>query len=230
MDLIMEIARKHNLYVIEDTAQAHFAEYKGKLAGTMGDVGTFSFYPGKNLGAYGDAGAIITNDDDFAEKCRMYVNHGALKKHHHEMEGINSRMDGIQAAILSVKLKYIKDWNQKRLEKALFYNRLLEDIPQIKTPKIKESSKHIFHVYAILAENRDELKKHLEEKGVGTQIHYPTMLPFMPAYSYLNHKFSDFSKAFSFQNKLLSLPLYPEITTKEIEFIAVCIKEFYQNN
>ena len=224
---VKEICDKYNLFLIEDCAQAHFAEYKGQKVGTFGIAATFSFYPGKNLGAYGDAGAIITNDGLLAEKCRMYANHGALKKHQHEIEGINSRLDGLQAAILSVKLKYIDEWNQKRLENALLYNALLKDISQIVTPKIKKNSMHIFHVYCIQAERKDELKTYLLENGIETQIHYPTMLPFMPAYKYLNYNSKDFPKAFSLQDKLLSLPMYPELNIKQIEFICAKIKSFY---
>jgi dTDP-4-amino-4,6-dideoxygalactose transaminase len=223
----MNIAKKYNLYIIEDCAQSHFSEYNGKKVGTFGIAATFSFYPGKNLGAYGDAGAIITDNNELANKCRMFANHGALKKHHHEIEGINSRLDGLQAAILTAKLKYIDEWNQKRLENALLYNELLKDIPQIITPKIKKEVKHTFHVYCIQAENRDELKTYLYENGIETQIHYPTMLPFMPAYKYLNYKHTDFPKAHSVQDKLLSLPMYPELTKDKIKSIISKIKEFY---
>jgi dTDP-4-amino-4,6-dideoxygalactose transaminase len=228
MERIMYIAKKYNLYVVEDCAQAHFSEFKGKKVGTFGIAATFSFYPGKNLGAYGDAGAIITNNKQLAEKCRMYANHGALTKHNHEIEGINSRLDGLQAAILSVKLKYIDEWNKKRLESALLYNELLKSIPQVITPKIKKESKHIFHVYCIQAENRDVLKTNLYENGIETQIHYPTMLPFLPAYKYLNYTISDFPNAYKIQNKILSLPMYPELDKNEIIFIANKIKEIYK--
>jgi dTDP-4-amino-4,6-dideoxygalactose transaminase len=228
MERIMNIAKKYNLYIIEDCAQSHFSEYNGKKVGTFGIAATFSFYPGKNLGAYGDAGAIITGNNELANKCRMFANHGALKKHHHEIEGINSRLDGLQAAILTAKLKYIDEWNQKRLENALLYNELLKDIPQIITPKIKKEVKHTFHVYCIQAENRDELKTYLYENGIETQIHYPTMLPFMPAYKYLKHKHTDFPKAYSVQDKLLSLPMYPELTKDEIKSIVSKVNEFYK--
>jgi len=227
MDNIMAIAKKHNLYIIEDCAQAHFAEFKGQKVGTFGIASTFSFYPGKNLGAYGDAGAIITDDDELANKCRMFSNHGALVKHHHEIEGINSRLDGLQAAILSVKLKYIDKWNQKRLENAIIYNELLEEISQIRKPKIKKYSNHIFHVFCIQAVRRDELKSYLFGNGIETQIHYPQMLPFMPAYNYLMIANEDFQEAFSMQDKILSLPMYPELMRENIAFIVSTIKEFY---
>lgn len=230
MDPILDIARKHNLYVIEDTAQAHFAEYKGKLAGTMGDVGTFSFYPGKNLGAYGDAGAIITNNDDLAEKMRMFANHGALKKHNHKMEGINSRLDGLQAAILSVKLRHILDWNEKRRNVASLYSELLAKNESIITPEIRGKSKHVFHVYCIRTGNRDKLKSILEDQGVSTAIHYPTALPFLEAYEYLNHKPEDFPVAHRTQSEILSLPIFPELGSENIEFVTQKIIEYEFNN
>jgi len=214
------------IYIIEDCAQAHFAEFKEKKVGTFGVASTFSFYPGKNLGAYGDAGAIITNDDGLAEKCRMYANHGALKKHNHLIEGINSRLDGLQAAVLNVKLKYIDEWNRKRLQNALMYNELLKGLPNIKTPKIRENVSHIFHIYCIVVERRDELKNYLSENGIETQIHYPTMLPFMPAYKYLNHNYEDFPRAYAIQDKILSLPMYPELSNEDIMFIVNVITKF----
>lgn len=226
---IMKIAKDNNLYLIEDCAQAHFAEYKGQKVGKFGNAATFSFYPGKNLGAYGDAGAIITNNDELAEKCRMYANHGALKKHHHQIEGINSRLDGLQAAILSVKLKYIDDWNEKRFQNALFYNALLKDIPGLRTPLVRKDSKHIFHVYCIQVVDREKLIINLAGNGIDTQIHYPTMLPFMPAYSYLNYSYKDFPTAYMIQDKILSLPMYPELRKEEIEYIAKVINQFYLN-
>ena len=223
MDPILDIARKHNLYVIEDTAQAHFAKYKGKLAGTMGDVGTFSFYPGKNLGAYGDAGAIITNSVELAEKIRMFANHGAFQKHNHKMEGINSRLDGLQAAILSVKLKYIQKWNEKRRKVASLYSELLAKNESIKTPIIRDNSQHVFHVYCVKTEDRDKLKGTLEEQGVKTAIHYPTALPFLEAYEYLNHKQEDYPVAHQTQSEILSLPIFPEISELQIEYIIQTI-------
>ncbi len=225
MDTISDICRRRNLHLIEDCAQAHFAEYKGKRVGTFGTAGTFSFYPGKNLGAYGDAGAIITDDDDLAVRMKMFANHGALKKHSHEMEGINSRMDGLQAAILSVKLPFIDEWNRKRNANALIYNRLLKDTDVI-TPVIRPYSFHIFHVYEIRAKKRDELKNFLHAEGVEPAIHYPTALPFMKAYSYLGHKPEDFPVAHQYQSEILSLPMFPELTTQQIEYVAAKIKEF----
>jgi dTDP-4-amino-4,6-dideoxygalactose transaminase len=228
MDEMMAIAEKYNLYVIEDCAQAHFAQWKEQKVGTFGIAGTFSFFPGKNLGAYGDAGAIITNDDDFADKARIFANHGALKKHQHAFEGINSRLDGIQASILSVKLKYIDDWNNKRLKNANLYNRLLDGLDGITIPQIRDNVKHVFHLYVIRAENREALKKYLAERGVSTGIHYPAPLPLLAAYKYLNHTPSDFPVASDYMDKILSLPMFAELTVVQVEYIADAIKEFYR--
>ena len=184
------------------------------------------FFPGKNLGAYGDAGAIVSNDDEFAIQARMFANHGALKKHHHELEGINSRMDGIQAAILSVKLPHIYDWSQKRLDHAKTYNKLLNDCHFIKTPKIHTDVKHVFHLYVIRTENRNQLQKHLNENGISTGIHYPTPLPFLKAYDYLGHKSDDFPVAFKYKDEILSLPIFPELTEHMHEKIVEIINYF----
>lgn len=228
IDKVKKICDKHQLLLIEDCAQAHFAEYNGQKVGTFGIAGTFSFYPGKNLGAYGDAGAIITNDDDLAIKARIFANHGALQKHRHEIEGINSRMDAIQASILSVKLKYIDDWNNARLKNALIYNELLSDLHHIKTPKIREKSFHIFHLYVIKTKKRDELASYLKSQRIFTGIHYPTALPFLPAYKYLGHKSFEFPVAYQTQNEILSLPMYPELSSDQIEYVVNSIKKFFE--
>ncbi len=226
MDKIMKIANRHSIPVIEDCAQSHFSEFKGEKAGSIGIAGSFSFYPGKNLGAYGDAGCIITNNDELALKCKMYARHGALKKHSHEMEGINSRLDGIQAAILSAKLPHILDWTEKRINNSVIYNNLLIDNPHVVLPLVRPDSKHTFHLYVIKHEKRDALAEYLKEKGIETAIHYPVALPNMKAYQYLNHKKSDFPVSSANQDKILSLPMYPELTKEQIEYVCNCIKEF----
>jgi len=228
MDEIQKICDKRGLLLVEDCAQAHFATYKGRKAGTFGIAGTFSFYPGKNLGAYGDAGAMITNDENLARRALMFANHGSLRKHLHEIEGVNSRMDGIQAAVLNVKLKYIDEWNLARNKNAFIYNRLLSDVGQVKTPKIRENSFHIFHLYVIRIKKRDELADYLKTKGIDTGIHYPTALPFMPAYKYLGHKESDFPVAYEYQKEILSLPMFPELKEEQIQYITDAIKEFFK--
>jgi dTDP-4-amino-4,6-dideoxygalactose transaminase len=227
MNKILSLCDKYKLYLIEDCAQAHFVEYEGRKVGTFGIASSFSFYPGKNLGAYGDAGAIITNNDDLANKMRMYSNHGALVKHNHLIEGINSRLDGLQASVLNVKLKYIYQWNQERLDNALFYNELLKNLIEIKTPVIRNNSKHIFHIYCIRTEKRDELKKYLADNGIESAIHYPVALPNMPAYRYLNYKPTDFPISSDYQSRILSLPMYPELSNQQIRNVVDVIKRFY---
>ncbi len=227
MDEVMRIADKYKLPVIEDCAQSHFSEFKGKRVGTFGIAASFSFYPGKNLGAYGDAGAIITNDAALAEKCKMYARHGALKKHEHQIEGINSRLDGLQAAILSAKLSHILDWTAARIRCADAYDRLLSGIPEIVTPKRRENTRHSYHLYVIRAKNRDGLAKFLKERNIETAIHYPTALPNLKAYAYLGHIAEDFPVATAYQSQILSLPIYPEMTTAQMEYVAESIKSFY---
>lgn len=228
IEAIVALCKKHNLYLIEDCAQSHFSQYKERNAGSWGIAGTLSFYPGKNLGAYGDAGAIITNDDELAEKCRMFANHGALVKHQHQMEGINSRLDGLHAAILSAKLPFIDEWTENRIANASIYNEYLSDIPFVKTPKVRPNSRHTFHLYVILAERRNELATYLKSKGIETAIHYPTPLPFLPAYKHLSATPEDFPIAARYQNQILSLPMYPELTRDAIQYISQCISEFYR--
>lgn len=229
IETIEKICNENNILLIEDCAQSHFSEYKGKRAGLTGIAGSFSFYPGKNLGAYGDAGCIITNNDELADKFRMFATHGALKKHQHQIEGINSRLDGLQAAILDAKLPHILDWTEKRITNAGIYNEYLAGINQIVTPKVRPNSKHTFHLYVIRAEKRDELAAYLKENGVETAIHYPTILPLLPAYSYLNKSNVDFEVASSYQSQILSLPLYPELSREEIQYVAKCIADFYNS-
>jgi dTDP-4-amino-4,6-dideoxygalactose transaminase len=228
MDRIVSICKKHNIYLIEDCAQSHFSEFRGIKAGLHGIAGSFSFYPGKNLGAYGDAGCLITDDDALAEKCRMYANHGALKKPDHRIEGINSRLDALQAAILSAKLPYILKWTDARIANASLYDRCLSDIQGISLPKLRPESKHSYHLYVIRAERREGLMQYLKEKDIETVIHYPVALPNLPAYRYLGHQPSDFPVASRLQAEILSLPMYPELSAEMIEYIAGTIKSFYR--
>ena len=227
VDRIQEICSRHNLVMIEDCSQAHFAMIGGKQTGTFGLASTFSFYPGKNLGAYGDAGAVVTNDDELARKVRMYSSHGALVKHKHEMEGINSRLDGMRAAILSVKLPHVKKWNELRFRNASYLNEKLSGIKGIEVPKIRERSSHIFHLYVVKAERRDALQQHLKAHGIETAIHYPTPLPLLPAYGYLKHTASDFPVTSANQEKILSLPMFPELTKEQMDYTADVIRNFY---
>lgn len=224
---LKEICDRHNLFLIEDCAQAHFAEFKKQKVGTFGDLGTFSFFPGKNLGAYGDAGAIITNNDDLAEKVRMFANHGSLKKNEHRTEGVNSRLDGIQAAILKLKLKYIDSWTEERINNSKIYNDFLENIKEIELPKVRPNTKHVFHLYVIRAKNRDNLKNFLEDKGISTAIHYPCILPLLQIYQDLGYSKEEFLVSHKYQKEILSLPMYPELTKNQIKYIAEQIREFY---
>jgi dTDP-4-amino-4,6-dideoxygalactose transaminase len=227
IDAIKRICEARSLSLIEDCAQSHFSTFGGKYTGTFGLAGTFSFYPGKNLGAYGDAGAVITNDDDFARKARLFANHGSLQKHIHEIEGINSRMDSLQAVVLSAKLPHLDDWNKARHTHGLKYNSLLSSIYSVKCPKLRDNAFHIFHVYSIRVPKRDELADFLKTKGISTGIHYPVALPFMPAYAYMKHKPADFPVAHQCMGEILSLPMYPELSNGQIEYVAQSIKEFY---
>jgi dTDP-4-amino-4,6-dideoxygalactose transaminase len=233
MDSLLEVANKHNLFVIEDSAQAHLAEYKTengewKKAGTIGNLSTFSFYPGKNLGAYGDAGAIVTNDGVLAKKARMYANHGRISKYDHEFEGINSRMDGIQGAVLNVKLKYLPGWTEKRRKAADYYLGGLKGIQEIKLPFFDSKNKPVWHLFVIRTNKRDALLEFLMGKGISVGIHYPISLPNLKAYKYLKHIESDFPIASDYQNKLLSLPIFPEITKEEQDYVISCIIEFFE--
>jgi len=227
VDTITKLCKQYSLFLIEDCAQAHFAEWNGKKVGTFGDAGTFSFFPGKNLGAYGDAGAIVTNNTELADKMRMFANHGALKKHYHDIEGINSRMDGIQAAILSVKLKHIISWSEARYLNALKYHDYLRDITDIIVPKIRQNVKHVFHLYVVRTNNRSFIQEKLKEANISSGIHYPTPLPFLNAYKYLNHEPSDFPISYDFKDKILSLPMYPELSENNISTIQKVINSCY---
>jgi dTDP-4-amino-4,6-dideoxygalactose transaminase len=230
LDYINTIAEKYKLYIIEDCAQSHFTIYNGNFVGNFGVAASFSFYPGKNLGAYGDAGAMITNNTDLSLKLKMYARHGALIKHQHEIEGINSRLDGLQAAILNVKLKKILEWTEKRKSNAQYLTGLLENIPQIITPKIRPNTEHTFHLFVIQCQKRDALIKFLKENDIETSIHYPTPLPLLKAYNYLNLSNSEFPVSSNLTNKILSLPMYPEITELQLKYMAEKIKFFYNND
>jgi len=215
---IMAIAKKHNLWVIEDCAQAHLARYNGQFVGTFGNVATFSFYPGKNLGAYGDAGCLVTNDDRLADWMAAFARHGG--KGDHVMEGINSRMDGLQAAILNAKLPHLPAWTDARRRAAALYNELLEDVDDVITPTVRSDRDHVYHLYVIRTENRDALRKHLTKAGISTVLNYSKALPFYPAYAYLGHGPKDFPAAYANQSRILSLPIYPEITDEMIGFVV----------
>jgi dTDP-4-amino-4,6-dideoxygalactose transaminase len=226
MDPIMAIARKHGLYVIEDACQAHGAEYRGKPAGSMGDAGCFSFYPGKNLGAYGEAGAVTTNNADLAEKIAMLRDHGQTKKYYHKWIGWNARMDGIQGAVLSVKLKYLPAWNQARLEKAMMYNDLLAGIDSLILPYAADDAKHVYHVYAVRTQNRDTLLKYLADEDIYCGIHYPVPVHLQTAYSNMEVKSNNLKISERIASELISLPMFPELTVEQQIRVKEKIKEF----
>lgn len=226
IDVIRALCEKRRLYLVEDCAQAHFASLEGKRVGTFGITGTFSFYPGKNLGAYGDAGAIITDSDDLAEKVRMFANHGQRKKHEHLMEGVNSRLDGLQAAILSAKLRHIGEWTERRQSNALQYDRELHRVKTVVSPGVRNSATHVYHLYVIRHRQRDALQKFLLSRGIHTAVHYPTPLPLLPAYQHLAYSASQIPVATEWQRQILSLPMYPELTTEQISYVAASIEEF----
>ena len=228
MDPILEIAERYRLAVIEDACQAHGALYKGRRCGSLGDIGCFSFYPGKNLGACGEGGAVVTNDEELAEKVRMLRNHGQKERYIHEMEGYNGRLDAIQAGILRIKLKKLEKWNEARRQAASYYNEVLSDISFITPPKEAQYAKAVYHLYVILAEKRDELRQFLYSKGIETGLHYPLPLHLQKAYEYLGYEKGAFPVAEEAAKRLLSLPVFPEITQGQIEYVADSIRSFYK--
>ena len=228
MDPILQLAQKHQLVVIEDACQAHGALYKGKKAGSFGAAGCFSFYPGKNLGAFGEAGAVVTQDKGLADRMSMIRDHGQEKKYYHLIEGYNGRLDAIQAAVLRIKLKYLPQWNSARHQNALYYNELLAGLPGIVPPVEASFATSVFHVYSIQTKNRDALQTFLGGKGIATGMHYPLPLHIQAAYNRLGYKKGDFPVAEKLSENLLSLPMFPELTREQIEYICRAIKEFVQ--
>jgi dTDP-4-amino-4,6-dideoxygalactose transaminase len=230
MDAILEIARKHNLFVIEDCSQAHLAEYMGKKIGGIGNIGTFSFYPGKNLGAYGEAGAVSTNDEELFNKMLRFRQHGSVEKYVHDMEGHNYRMEEIQAGVLNIKMKYIAEWTDRRRAAAEIYTKTLSemDLDSVVTPYHPEHIKPVYHLYIIRAKNRDKLMKYLGDKGVQTGLHYPIPLHMQKAYDYLGYKQGDFPVAEACCKEIVSIPMFPEITEEQINYVCRSINNFYK--
>jgi dTDP-4-amino-4,6-dideoxygalactose transaminase len=226
MDAIMAIARRHGLWVVEDCAQAHLARYKGQQVGTFGTAATYSFYPGKNLGAMGDAGAIVTNDSVLAEHMTMLARHGGLTKHQHRIEGVNSRLDGLQAAILSAKLPHLPAWTRARQDAAKAYDAGLNQIENVIVPSVATDRSHVYHLYTIQHPQRDALAAHLSANGVQTAINYPTALPFLKAYSRFKHYPEQFPNAFRQQSTILSLPMFAEITPEQLNEVIDLVHDF----
>jgi dTDP-4-amino-4,6-dideoxygalactose transaminase len=229
MDPIMAIAQKNGLHVIEDACQAHGAEYKSKPAGSIGDAACFSFYPGKNLGAYGEAGAVTTNDAELSYEMSMFRDHGQSKKYYHKIIGWNARMDGFQGAVLNVKLRCLFEWNQARRKNAQLYNKLLSDIDGIKIPEEAEYAKHVYHVYAVRVKNRDDLIVKLAEKEIFCGIHYPVPVHLQNAYDSLGMGKGSCPIAEKYAEEFVSLPMFPELTEQQIEYVADSIKEIMSN-
>lgn len=227
MDPLLDIAKRYNLRVIEDAAQAHGATYRGKPAGSMGDIACFSFYPGKNLGAYGDAGMLVTDDAEMAERGRMLRNHGRRDKYEHLIVGYGYRLDALQAAILDVKLKHLPQWNEQRRAHARYYTKLLSNLDLV-TPYEPEHLCAVYHLYVIAAPERDALLQHLKTRGVEAGIHYPIPLHLQPVYRGLGYQPGDFPEAERAANQILSLPMYPELTDDRIEYVVDAIREFYR--
>ena len=226
MDPIMAAAQAHKLWVIEDCAQAHLAIYKGRMVGSFGHAASYSFYPGKNLGAMGDAGALTTPDGQLAEKMAMFARHGGLKKGDHRIEGVNSRLDGLQAAILSVKLRHLPAWTARRREIAAEYSRRLMSIPGLALPVVAESRDPVWHLYVVQHARRDVLAAHLAREGIQTVVNYPVALPFLAAYARLKHTPEDFPVAHGHQSRILSLPIYPEMAAGQVDAVVGMLAEF----
>lgn len=227
MDQVMSIARKHSLPVIEDACQSHGARFGGTRVGTFGTAAAFSFYPGKNLGAYGDGGAVTTQDEHFAEKIRLLREYGQTRKYVHESKGTNARLDALQAAILRAKLKHLEKWNSERRRIAGMYTEHLADLPLL-PPAVHPKAEHVFHIYAILTERRDELRAYLEERDIHCNIHYPIPIHLQNAYKELGHKRGDFPAAESAAEHMLSLPLFPELSAEQLDFVASTISAFFR--
>ena len=226
---LRKIAEEHGLFLVEDAAQAHGAEIEGKRVGTLGDVACFSFYPGKNLGAYGDGGAIVTNSEDLAVKCRMIANHGRVTKYDHEFEGVNSRLDGLQAAFLSVKLKHLEQWTQARINAARKYNFLLKDAG-LALPDCSEHLRHVYHLYVVRVKSREQVQARLKEVGIATGVHYPIALPNLQAYRYLGYQSNDFPVVTEYSAEILSLPVFPELTEEQIAYVCDSLKKIIQES
>lgn len=224
MDPILTFAREHGLLVIEDAAQAHGAEYKGRKAGSLADAACFSFYPGKNLGAFGEAGAVVTDDDELAEKIRVLRDHGQDRKYHHSMIGWNCRMDGIQAAVLEIKLKYLERGNELRRAHAQRYRDALRGVEGLSVPSAADYAKHVYHIFAIRVQERDEVMRRLEEEGIGCGVHYPIPVHRQKAYEYLGYGEGSFPVSETTASEFISLPMFPELTTQQIDRVAEAVR------
>ncbi len=227
---LKKIADRHGLVLIEDAAQSHGAIFEGKKVGSIGQSGCFSFYPGKNLGAFGEGGCVVTNDDDVAERIRSLRDHAQRGRHNHAEIGFNTRMEGLQGAVLDVKLKHIDRWNSARRANAEKYNELLADVPELELPTTSHPLAHVWHLYVVKVDHpdREALRGALADKGIATGIHYPTPVPFQPAYSHLGHQRGDFPVAEDLMSRCISLPMFAELTSEQIEYTCQALKECLQ--
>ena len=231
MQPIMEIARRHNLFVVEDAAQAHGSQYKGRKAGSFGDLSCFSFYPGKNLGAYGDGGAILTNDDHLASRLRLLRNHGQVVKYEHLVVGYCDRLDNLQAAVLGVKLPHLDSWNEKRRSRAAIYDECLQNVPGVVTPYVAPDCEPVYHLYVIRVTDgrRDVLQDYLQKMGIASGLHYPIPVHLQEAYSDLGYKVGDFPISEQLALQGLSLPMFAELSDDQAVFVAETVREFMSN-
>lgn len=228
MDELKKVAEKHDLILLEDAAQSHIAEYKGKRIGGLSKAASFSFYPGKNLGAFGEGGAVTTNDDELAQKIKMLRDHGSMKKYYHEYYGHNYRMEGIQGAVLGVKLKYLENWTKKRRDAAKKYTELLKDVKEIKLPEEMPYANHVYHLFVVQTKDRDKLQKFLNENEISTGLHYPIPLHLQKCFEHLGYKRGDFPQTEKLADECLSLPMFPDLTDEQINFVCDKIKEFFK--
>jgi dTDP-4-amino-4,6-dideoxygalactose transaminase len=227
LDAIFEVTERHGLLVIEDAAQAHGARYKGSRVGALARAGCFSFYPGKNLGAYGEGGAVVTNDAGVARRLRMLRDHGSEQKYRHELVGYNSRLEGMQGAVLNVKLKYLDDWNALRRAHAARYRELLAPLSgALALPAEADYAEHVYHLFVVQTDARDALQRYLSAAGVQTGIHYPVPVHLQPAYAALGHREGDFPHAESQARRVLSLPMFAELTERQLKYVADALADF----
>lgn len=228
MEEILNIAKKNNIKVVEDAAQAHGASYQGKKTGSFGDISCFSFYPTKSLGAFGDGGMIVTDNKEIYEKILMLRDYGRIGRYEHKIKGYNSRLDTVQAVILSAKLKRLDSWNKMRANNALYYGELLKEVKGVKPPQTKKNRDHIYQTFAVRLKNRDRVCEGMKQKGIGVLIHYPIPLHLQEAYQELGHKVGDFPIAEAVAEEILSLPMFPHMTKKQIKYVCDSLKELVE--
>ena len=225
MTALHEICERHNLVLVEDAAQAHGAQHSGRTAGSIGDAACFSFYPGKNLGAFGEAGAVTTNSDQVARRIRCLRDHAQDGRHNHVEIGYNTRMEGLQGAVLNAKLKHLPTWTQQRRNHASFYLDELKDSPGLTLPAVSDPMSHVWHLFVVLVNDRDQFRADLERRGVATGIHYPTPIPYQPAFKHLGYRPGQFPVTEDVMSRCVSLPMFPELTIEQRDYVVTAIRE-----